>query len=371
MNTVLTDFLNEHSRLTRRYFLRFGAAGVSAVGALPMIGQASPAPDVDRDPALQKAIDNLETWLTKQDDFGDVSRGNPKPHTLDEAQRKEAGLTRDTWQLEVVDDPQHKVRPRNPLTGENKTAFTFDDLMKLAKTKAVRFAKVMTCLNLGCPLGNGIWEGVPLRDVLWLAQPGRNLRRVFYHGFHNDDPKQMFRSSLPVGRVLEDMHGLPPVILCYKLNGDWLTPQRGAPVRIVVPEAYGFKSIKWLSKVVLSNRWRSNDTYGEQNNDVDSPLKTFCETLSLPKTIKPDQPIAVTGYAQVGISGLNKVQVWIHNNAEPLPKDDKYFMKAPWRDAEILSPPKHWGGDLQNNQIPKPTHRFDPQTGERNHPLAR
>ncbi len=47
----------------------------------------------------------------------------------------------------------------------------------------------------------------------------------------------MFRSSLPVGRVLEDMYGLPPVILCYKASGHWLTPERGAPVRIVVPEA--------------------------------------------------------------------------------------------------------------------------------------
>ena len=62
----------------------------------------------------------------------------------------------------------------------------------------------------------------------------------------------MFRSSLPVGRVLEDPDDLPPVILCYKLNGEWLNPERGGPVRIVVPEPYGFKSIKWLTHIVLS-----------------------------------------------------------------------------------------------------------------------
>ena len=87
----------------------------------------------------------------------------------------------------------------------------------------------MTCLNIGCPLGMGIWEGVPLRTLVWLTQPKENLRRVFYYGYHNDDPKQMFRSSLPVGRVLEDFDDLPPVIVCYKLNGEWLTPERGAP----------------------------------------------------------------------------------------------------------------------------------------------
>ena len=86
----------------------------------------------------------------------------------------------------------------------------------------------MTCLNIGCPLGMGIWEGVPLREVVWLTQPRENLRRVFYYGYHNDDPKQMFRSSLPIGRVLEDPYDLPPVILCYKLNGEWLDRRSAA-----------------------------------------------------------------------------------------------------------------------------------------------
>jgi len=253
---------------------------------------------------------------------------------------------------------------RNPLTKEKNTAFTFKDLMKLAKKHAVRFPKVMTCLNIGCPLGNGIWEGVPLREVLWLTQPSRDLRRVFYYGYHNDDPKQMFRSSLSAGRVLEDPFGLPPVILCYKLNGHFLTGERGAPVRIVVPETYGFKNIKWLSHVVLSNMWKSNDTYGEKSNDVDSPLKTFCEALSVPRTVKPERPIAVTGYAQVGISGLKKVQVWIHNDDEQLPDDDNHFTKAPWRDAEILPPPENWGGDSADNRRPSTTYGFDPKTGQ-------
>ena len=363
MNPELADFLAEHTRLTRRHFLRRGTAGVAAMGALPLFAKAVFAREA-RHPALQKELDDLETWLTRQDDFRNVSRGNPKPHSLDEAKRQEVGLTRDTWKLEVVDDPDHKARLGSPLTQESHTAFTFKHLMKLAEKHAVRFPKVMTCLNIGCPLGNGIWEGVPLREVLWLTQPTHALRRVFYYGYHNDDPNQMFRSSLPVGRVLEDLYGLPPVILCYKLNGQWLTPKRGAPVRIVVPEAYGFKSIKWLSHVVLSNLWHANDTYGDQNNDVDSPLKTFCATISVPGALKPEQAIPLTGYAQVGISGLKKVQVWIQNNDEELPSDDKYFTRAPWRDAEILPPPKHWGGDIPDNRIPAPTYGFDPKTGQ-------
>ena len=359
MASEFDPFVEEHLQLTRRYFLRFGTAGVAALYALPIFAETN-----ERDPALQKVIDKLETWLTKQDDFNDVSRGKPKPHSISEEKRKEVGLTRETWKLEVIDDKDDPCRVRNPLTKEKNTAFTFDDLMKLAKKHAVRFPKIMTCLNIGCPLGTGIWEGVPLREVIWKAEPGSAMRRIFYYGYHNDDPKQMFRSSLSAGRVLEDPYGLPPVILCYKLNGQWLTPERGAPVRVVVPEAYGFKNIKWLSHVVLSHKWKSNDTYGEKKNDVDSPLKTFCETISVPDTLKPNQPIPVTGYAQVGISGLKKVQVWIQNNEEKLPAEDKYFTKAPWIDAEILPPPENWGGDIADNKIPSPTYGFDPKTNQ-------
>jgi len=141
----------------------------------------------------------------------------------------------------------------------------FATLVKLTEKNVVHFAKVMTCLNLGCPLGMGLWEAVPLSEIVWMTQPTADLRRVFYYGYHIDDPKQIFRSSLPIGRVLESPNGLPPVILCTKLNGEWLDAERGGPVRVVVPKAYGFKSIKWLSHLLLTNLPTANDTYAEQN----------------------------------------------------------------------------------------------------------
>jgi DMSO/TMAO reductase YedYZ molybdopterin-dependent catalytic subunit len=227
----------------------------------------------------------------------------------------------------------------------------------------------MTCLNIGCPLGMGIWEGVPLRDVVWLTEPREDLRRIFYYGYHNDDEKQMFRSSLPAGRVLEDLYELPPIILCYKLNGQWLTSERGGPVRVVVPEAYGFKSIKWLTNVVLSNRPFANDTYADGNNDVDSPLKSFAATLSVPKELPANTPFPVTGYAQVGVSGLSKVQVWLHNDQQELPAGDRYFTSVPWSDAEVLGPPANWGGGLTDNRIPPQTMGFNEDGQPRQWPM--
>lgn len=347
-------FLAGHANLTRRFFLSLGAAGSAA---LTTLRRASA--DSTRPPELEQAISKLETLFTSPAKFQDVSRGTPLPHSLPDDKKSEVGLTRETWNLEVIGDPDNPVKLRKPMTKADGTALDFEGLMKLAETSAVRFPKVMTCLNIGCPLGMGIWEGVPLRDVFWLTQPSDNVRRISYHGYHNDDLKQLFRSSLPIGRVLEDPFDLPPVILCYKLNGQWLDSQRGGPVRVVVPEHYGYKSIKWLSQIILSSMPHGNDTYAEQGNDIDSPLKTFAATLSFPAEVKAGESIPVTGYAQVGISGLSKVQVWISSNATDHPAEDKYFQAAPWADAEILSPPAQWGGDLPDDRIPPETRGFD------------
>lgn len=318
-------------------------------------------------PELAGPIENLESYFTPQAQFQDVSRGDPLPHALPDERKRQVGLTRETWQLDVISDPDHPVKLRRTLTRNEGTALSFNQLMQLAEKHAVRFPKLMTCLNIGCPLGMGIWEGVPLGEVLWLTQPRDDLRRVFYYGYHNDDPRQLFQSSLPVGRVLEDPYDLPPVILCYKLNGQWLDSRRGGPVRVVVPEAYGFKSIKWLTHVVLSNLYHANDTYAAGNNDVDSPLKTFAATLSVPAEAQAGRPIPVTGYAQVGISGLSKVQVWIAPSGEQWPAEDKHFATAPWLDAQLLPPPRQWGGDLPGGKIPDGTLGFDSASGQ---PLA-
>jgi DMSO/TMAO reductase YedYZ molybdopterin-dependent catalytic subunit len=352
------QFLAEHLRLTRRFFLGMGTAGMAFASSR----SAADSADLSA-PELVKALAKLESYFTLPARFQDVSRGKPLPHSLPEHKKREVGLTRETWRLEVLADPDHPATLDKQLTRAAGTALDFKGLMELADRYAVRFPKVMTCLNIGCPLGMGIWEGVPLREVVWLTHPRENLRRVFYYGYHNDDPKQMFRSSLPIDRVLEDLYDLPSVILCYKLNGQWLDSQRGGPVRMVVPEGYGFKSVKWLTHIVLTNLYHANDTYAQGNNDIASALKTFAATLSVPAELKQGEPIPITGYAQVGISGLSRVQVWIHPSSAVWAADDPHFAKAAWKDARILPPPRHWGGDLPEGKIPQRTSGFDTVTG--------
>jgi hypothetical protein len=326
------------SAISRRKFLRLSTAGAALAAAAPAIVTTEAHAAQTAIPAKKKAGPVCESGgccITPSGDFYNVERGDPPPYMLPIEKQREIGMVRETWQLEVIADPDSNAKIERPLLKASGTALSFDALMKLAATHATSYFKVITCNNLSDPLGHGLWEGVPLRDVLWLAGPVENLRHVYYYGHHNEDPKQMFKCYLPMNRVFEDPPGLLPVLLCYKLNGEILTGERGGPVRMIVPEAYGFKSVKWLQRVVFTNAHQSDDTYASGNNDTNSWLKTFARFAELPDQIKAGQPLIIHGNAQVGISGLTKVQYWLSKTGEPLPADDPYFTKAPWRDAQI------------------------------------
>jgi len=356
------NLVTEHFEVTRRHFLRLGTLGAAGLSLVPWLAHAD---DGAAKEALSRAVAQLE-YFTALDKFGTVERGKPLPYTHPVEKLREVGMTRETWKLEVVSDPDSPATIENPLSKEKGNALDWDGLMKLAETKAVRFLKIMTCNNMGAPLGMGLWEGVPLREVVWLTKPSANVRRLFYHGYHNDDPKQIFRSSLPIGRVLEDPPGEHPVILCYKQNGELLSGKRGGPVRILVPDAYGFKSVKWLQRIVLTNAPFANDTYADGNNDVDSQMKTFARVVSYPEKAKMGEPLPITGLVQVGMSGLSKVQYWLSPKGTDWPKDDPHFTTAPWREADLLPAPTTWK-TLPDGKLPTPVRGFDPAT---NRPLT-
>jgi len=350
----------EHVDVTRRHFLGLGAAGVAALSSSPLWAGDG---QNDTQGLLRDAVSKLE-YLTREEDFISFGRGEPPPYTLPPEKLREVGLTRETWQLEVVPDPESNSQVERPLSKATGTALNWDGLMKLAEKHAVRFLSVMSCTNGQRPCGMGLWEGVPLREVVWLARPTGNVRRVFYYGYHNDDPKQRFQSSLPIGRVLEDPPGEHPVILCYKLNDQWLTAKRGGPVRMLVPDDYGNASVKWLQRVIPTNNPKSSDTYAEWNNDTDSRIKTCARFVHVPEKIKAGQPAAITGLAQVGPARLSKVQFWLRRREEPLAADDPYFTKAEWKHAEILPPPERWGSTLPEGRLPPVPRQIDPATGK-------
>ena len=162
--------LEEHRDVTRRYFLQLGAAGMAGLAVSPLWAR-----DAKSDQLLAEAIAELE-YLTPEAKFAGGGRGNPPPYKLTPEERRAAGLDRETWQLEVIADPTSDVEIKSPLSKELGTALDWSGLMALAEKHAVRYMKAMTCLNVDRVFGMGLWEGVPLREIIWRTQPKENSR---------------------------------------------------------------------------------------------------------------------------------------------------------------------------------------------------
>jgi DMSO/TMAO reductase YedYZ molybdopterin-dependent catalytic subunit len=348
--------VQEHGQRTRRYFLQLGSAAVAAWNIAPLAAGAA-----DTDPQLQEAISQLE-YLTPLGRAFILDKGKAGVAELPLEKLREIGLVPDTWSLEVIPDPASNSVVEQPLSRAKGNALNWQGLMSLAERHAVRFMHVTTCTNGQDPFHMSLWEGVPLREVVALTRPKDNVRRVYYQSYHPENVPA-FQSSLALSQILEEPPGQMPVILAYKMNGQVIPASHGGPVRMVVPGAYGSKSVKWVKRVLLTNDYRSNDSDAELNNDPENPLKTRARFIHVPKEIPAGKPVAVTGMAQVGVSGLKQVQYCIHSQKEPWPQNDPYRTKADWRNIALLPPPAKWGGGLPGGKLP-PTAQTDPATGQ-------
>ena len=99
-----------------------------------------------------------------------MSRGNPRPHTLKGDDLVRARLTQETWRLEIMAEGGCTLG--TPLTLAKGNAIKFANIEILGRRHNRKFLKAMQCLNIARPLGQGLWEGVPLREVLKLVGMG-------------------------------------------------------------------------------------------------------------------------------------------------------------------------------------------------------
>ena len=362
--------------LSRRDFVRATSALAATALAGEFAGHANAADAQSATGAATAAKPSPPAphpLLTKANEFNDVSRGNPKPHTLTGDALVQARLTPETWRLEIVTDPftsdvvKEAATMEKQFTLDGGNALDLPALMELGKKHSVRFLKAFQCLNIAAPLGQGLWEGVPLREVLRLCGPMRNVRRIYYSGFHNNDPKQLFQSSLTYTQVMETAPGELPPFVAYRLNGEPLPLKRGGPVRLVVPWAHGFKSIKWLQRISVTNDWKAMDTYANANNDPESHLKTAAYIDHAPEKFPAGQPIFMSGLALAGLSGLQRVESWLRRgepDAKPVAQDDETYRAAPWTPCELEAPPSDWSSVFPAGVSSKDVLGFDPKTGK-------
>jgi DMSO/TMAO reductase YedYZ molybdopterin-dependent catalytic subunit len=130
------------------------------------------------------------------------------------------------------------------------------------------FSKVVT---LHCVEGwdaTILWEGVRLVDLLAAAGVRDDAPVVIFHAADG------YTSSLPLAYIRDN-----DILLAYSMNGVTLPDERGFPFQVVAESKWGYKWVKWVTEIELSNdtsyrgywetRGYSND--GEQTGPIFEP----------------------------------------------------------------------------------------------------
>ena len=268
-----SEITPEHIYLNRRQFLK--AMGIVSAGALiaaacsPSASQTETLATEPTDLRASGSTDELGARLNTYDEI--THYNNFYEFTTDKAGVAELSQEFKTspWQIEVyglVDKPQ---------------TFGVDDLIKqFPPEERIYRLRCVEAWSMVIP-----WMGFQLSKLLAAVGPKSSAKFVRFETLN--DPKQMPGLSDPFYpwpyqeglRLDEAMQRL--TILATGLYGKPLPPQDGAPIRLVVPWKYGFKSIKSIVKVELvdyqpKTLWSSvaPDEYGffsNVNPDVSHP----------------------------------------------------------------------------------------------------
>jgi sulfoxide reductase catalytic subunit YedY len=133
----------------------------------------------------------------------------------------------------------------------NPKTYALEDIRKLYPTEErIYRLRCVEAWSMVIP-----WEGFPLAKILMDVEPQSDAKYVRFETLY--DPEQMPGLRNPFYqwpyveglRIDEAMHDL--TLLATGLYGKDLLPQNGAPIRLVVPWKYGFKSIKSISRIDL------------------------------------------------------------------------------------------------------------------------
>jgi DMSO/TMAO reductase YedYZ molybdopterin-dependent catalytic subunit len=122
---------------------------------------------------------------------------------------------------------------------EKPLTLLWDDIQKLPRTESV---SDFHCVEGWSVLGLK-WEGVQFRHIVSLAKLKETARFVTF------ECADGYTTSLP----LEELSG-DDVLLAYKLDGKPLEEGYGFPLRLVVPQKYGYKSALWVTRIRFTSK---------------------------------------------------------------------------------------------------------------------
>jgi DMSO/TMAO reductase YedYZ molybdopterin-dependent catalytic subunit len=130
-----------------------------------------------------------------------------------------------TWRLEIGG---LVAKPRS---------FTYDELRALPQAHQVSDFHCVT----GWTVHNVRWSGVRFAHLFEQVQPLREANAIRF-----DSLEQPYNDSLTLEQVR-----LHDVMLALDMDGQALTRPHGSPARVVIPEMYGYKGVKWLTRIEL------------------------------------------------------------------------------------------------------------------------
>lgn len=242
-----SDITPEGVYLNRRNFIRAGLlAGTTAATGLTY--RLFNQPPAENSEVVASGIDNIRPGTVPALDeptntLEDIANYN-NFYEFSTDKRAVAGKARALvtrpWTVDVVGLVQ---KPRT---------FDIEELLKFDQEERIYRFRCVEAWSMVIP-----WIGFPLKSLLDMVEPLGTAKYVAFETLY--DPDQM-QSSFSAGidfpyveglRLDEAMH--PLTILATGLYGRLMPNQNGAPIRLVVPWKYGFKSIKSIVKVTVTD----------------------------------------------------------------------------------------------------------------------
>ena len=241
-----SEITPENVYLNRRNFLRAGLlAGTAAATGLTYrffnpqaIQQSETAEITTVEPT------KIQPSVGEPNSFEDITNYNNYYEFSTDKQavaRKAQTLVTRPWTVEVGGFVQ---KPKT---------FDIDEISKFPQEERVYRFRCVEAWSMVIP-----WVGFPLKLLLDQVEPLGTAKYVAFETHY--DPKVM-QSTLAAGIDFPYVEGLrldeayhPLTILATGLYGKQMPNQNGAPIRLVVPWKYGFKSIKSIVKITLTDQ---------------------------------------------------------------------------------------------------------------------
>jgi DMSO/TMAO reductase YedYZ molybdopterin-dependent catalytic subunit len=179
---------------------------------------------------------------------------------------------------------------------EKPASFGLADLRAMP---AVEKLHTLTCISNevgGNLIGNAAWKGVRLADVLRLAGVKPGVRKVVLTAADG------YQDSITLEKALD-----PGAVLAYEMNGAPLAAGHGFPLRLLVPDIYGMKNVKWLTKIELVGS--DFQGYWQRGGWSDAAVIKTSSRIDVAKGTALGQPVSVAGIAFAGERGVRAVQL--------------------------------------------------------------